>query len=112
MRQAGIIAAAGIYALQNNITRLKKDHEKALFFANAISKLPGFSIDLESVQTNIVIIEVDKTGKSPNEILQQLKENKILLTPGNWNSIRAVFHLDVSNEEVEQSVKTFYEIFK
>jgi len=81
MRQAGIIAAAGIYALQNNITRLKKDHEKALFFANSISKLPGFSIDLESVQTNIVIIEVDKTGKSPNEILQQLKENKILLTP-------------------------------
>jgi threonine aldolase len=112
MRQSGILAAAGIYALQNNIMRLKKDHEKAQLFAQTVAKIPGMYIDLESVQTNIVIIEVDKTGKSPNEVLTMLKENNVLLTPGNWNSIRAVFHLDVSMEDTQQAAKVFYELFK
>jgi threonine aldolase len=111
MRQVGILAAAGIYAIQHNIERLKEDHEKAKFFAQEISKIPVFDIDLETVQTNIVIIGVEKTGKTPEEILKILKENGVLLSSGSYMKIRAVTHLDVSMEEVKQAVEIFFKLF-
>lgn len=103
MRQAGILAAAGLYALDNNIARLKEDHAKAQFLAHALAQIKGLDIDLESVQTNIIIIDVERSGKSPEEILALLRERGVLFTPGNYMGVRAVTHMDVSMEQVQHA---------
>lgn len=101
MRQAGILAAAGIHALDHNMVRLKEDHAKARFLGEELSKVKAFEIDLESVQTNIVIISLEKSGVKPEDVLSRLKAKGVLLTPGNFMGIRAVTHLDVSMEDVQ-----------
>ena len=111
MRQAGILAAAGIYALDNNRERLKEDHAKMKYMAAELAKIPSLSIDMEAVQTNIILIGIEKTGKQPAEVLALLKSKGILLTPGNWMSLRAVTHLDVSMADVQKAVTVFQELF-
>ncbi len=97
MRQAGILAAAGIYALQNNILRLKQDHDKAMIFAGELKTLDRITINQENVQTNIVIFALKDTPK--NEFLNEMKERGVNLSSGSYENIRAVFHMDVSEEE-------------
>lgn len=111
MRQAGIIAAGALFALEHNIERLQEDHAKARYFAEKLTTVNQFSIDLESVQTNIILIDVHKTGKTPNEIIAFLKENHILVSGGTFTSIRAVMHLDVSMEEVKAAVEKIKTLF-
>jgi threonine aldolase len=111
MRQAGIIAAGALYAVQNNIERLKEDHDKAKYFALELSRIPKFSIDMESVQTNIVIVDVAKTGKTPDEINALCKPHGILLSTGTFTSIRAVMHMDVSMEQVKFAVDKIKQLF-
>lgn len=111
MRQAGIIAAGALYALEHNVPRLKEDHEKAKYLAQEICKLKTLQVDLAGVQTNIVIIDVEKTGKSPADILQLLRQNGVLLTQGTYTSVRAVTHLDVSFQEVKRSAEIFGRLF-
>ncbi len=105
MRQAGILAAAGIYALDNNRERLKEDHEKAAFLARELARVPGFTIDLASVQTNIIIIGVENSGKMPEDLLAALRDRGVLLTMGNYMGLRAVTHLDVSLEQVREAAR-------
>lgn len=105
MRQAGVLAAAALYALDHNVERLQEDHEKAQFFAQQIKNVRGFHIDLPSVQTNIVIIDITKTGKKPADILSRLKSRKVLLTEMTNTKIRAVMHLDVTQDQVEEAAK-------
>ncbi len=105
MRQAGILAAAGIYAMQNNVERLREDHAKARFFAEQLNSLPGFAIDMESVQTNIVIIDIAKTGKTPGQITAILRALHVLLSEMTHTTIRAVMHLGVSKDEVARAVE-------
>jgi len=112
MRQAGILAAAGMFALDHNVDRLKEDHEKASFLGRELADIPGFSIDLGSVQTNIVIISVEKSGRSPEAILAALKEKGVLLTLGNYMGIRAVTHLDVSMEDVRRAAACIRETMR
>jgi threonine aldolase len=111
MRQAGIIAAGALFALDHNIPRLKEDHEKAKYLATEICKLKDFQIDLPTVQTNIVIINVERTGKSPDEILRILRANGVLLTLGTYTSVRAVTHLDVSFDAVKKAASVFQRLF-
>jgi threonine aldolase len=111
MRQAGIIAAGALYALEHNSPRLKEDHEKAKYLAVEISKLPSFQVDLSAVQTNIVIINVERTGKTPDEILGILKAHGVLLTLGTYTSVRAVTHLDVSFDEVRRGAEVLSKLF-
>lgn len=103
MRQAGILAAAGMYALDNNRERLKEDHEKASYLARELSRAPGLTIDMASVQTNILIIGVERSGRTPEQILAALRACGVLLTLGNYMGIRAVTHLDVSLEQVKEA---------
>ncbi|HTY11285.1 MAG TPA: GntG family PLP-dependent aldolase [Bacteroidota bacterium] len=103
MRQAGIIAAGAVYALDHNVERLKEDHEKAKFLAEKISSIPKLSLDLDAVQTNIIIVNTEGTGKKPDEIIALLKTQGLLVTLGSYNSIRAVMHLDVSMDQVKQA---------
>ncbi|HTR82383.1 MAG TPA: GntG family PLP-dependent aldolase [Bacteroidota bacterium] len=111
MRQAGIIAAGALYALGNNVERLKQDHDKARVFAEEVSRLPKFNIDLDAVQTNIVIINIERTGKVPDDIIAVLKEKGVLVTLGSYTSIRAVMHLDVSMEQVKRAAAIFKSTF-
>ena len=111
MRQAGILAAAALYAIGHNVDRLAEDHAKAKFFAGRVGALNQLSVDASSVQTNMVIIDTSRTGKSQSEVLQLLKSKGVLLTPERSSSIRAVFHLDVSTAEVESAVRVFESSF-
>ena len=112
MRQAGILAAAGIYALDHNIERLAEDHEKASYLSRELSKIPGFAIDLTSVQTNIVIIDIAATGRTPESTLSRLRERGVLLTLGNYMGLRAVAHLDVSMNQVKEAARIIVEEFR
>lgn len=112
MRQAGVLAAAGIYALEHNIMRLKEDHAKAKYLARELSTIRGFAIDLEGVHTNIVIIDISRTGKSPDDILATLRGQGVLLTLGNYLGIRAVAHMDVSMDDVVQAADIIKRTFQ
>ena len=108
MRQVGILAAAGLYALQNNIPRLKDDHEKAKIFADKVSKIPGLVVNKELVQTNIVMISPLKI--SADQFLSKTKDLGLLLGTGKVGVIRAVTHMDVSFEEIDQAVQIIEKI--
>lgn len=108
MRQIGILAAAGLFALKNNINRLKEDHEKAKLLAEGISKIDDIKIDKELVQTNIVMFS--PTSISVEEFLLKCKEKGLLLGTGKVGVIRAVTHMDVSFEQIYESIKIIEEI--
>jgi threonine aldolase len=109
MRQAGILAAAGLYALEHNMKRLSEDHSNASCLARTLADIPTFAIDLSTVQTNIILIDVTRTGRDPQEILAILAKKGVLLTPGNYNGLRAVTHLDVTTQDVETAGKIITE---
>jgi len=103
MRQVGIIAAAGLIALEESPKTLHIDHENAKRLAEGAANLKGISIDAERVQTNIVIFDVSATGKTSAEICAVLKENGVLAIPFG-NAIRMVTHYDVSREDIEKTL--------
>lgn len=97
MRQAGILAAAGLYALENNVQRLREDHEKARRVADALSTLPAFKLQ-ESPQTNMVMLDA-VTDVEP--LQAHLEEDGIRISGTRW-----VFHQDVSDDDVEQLLES------
>ena len=103
MRQAGILAAAGLIALEESPKNLPADHENAKRLAEGVANLKGILIDAERVQTNIVIFDVSETGKSSAEICAELKEQNILASPFG-KAIRMVTHYDVSREDIEKTL--------
>ncbi|MBI4400929.1 MAG: low-specificity L-threonine aldolase [Nitrospirae bacterium] len=107
MRQAGILAAAGIYALEHNISRLKEDHENARRLARALQKIPTVSIDLDQVETNIVVFDVVSARGSASEIVADLKRAGVLINAVGVNTFRAVTHLDVSSQDIEEAGRIF-----
>lgn len=111
MRQVGILAAAGIYALDHHIARLKEDHEKARYFAERIGSLKTFHVDMASVQTNMVIADIVQKGMTQEQVLNALQTRGVLLTPERYNSIRAVMHLDVSAKLIEEAAAVFRSLF-
>jgi threonine aldolase len=111
MRQAGILAAAAQYGIDHNIKRLKDDHEKARVFAAEMVRVKGFSLDMETVQTNIVIIDVSGTKKSPVKVLSMLRQKGVLLTEAGPTTIRAVTHMDVSMDQVQQGASIIQKLF-
>ena len=100
MRQAGVLAAAGLVALEESPKGLHKDHANARTLANGLADLPGVKIDPEKVVTNIVIFDVADTGMAADEICAQLRERGVLAS-GFGTSIRMVTHYDVSQADIE-----------
>lgn len=109
MRQAGVIAAAGLYALKNNRSRLTEDHEKAQVLAKAISENPALEIDMKAVQTNIIIFRPLKMKAA--EAIEKCRNKGVLISQGKGEYLRAVTHLDVSAEATELAAKIFEEVF-
>ncbi|MCW8810342.1 MAG: aminotransferase class I/II-fold pyridoxal phosphate-dependent enzyme, partial [Ignavibacteriaceae bacterium] len=109
MRQVGILAAAALYAVQHNRERLKEDHWKAKNLAERIKLNPNLEINMEAVQTNILLFK--PLNMSPSEGLKRCKEKGLILTPGTIDSIRAVTHLDVNDEDIEKAANILDDVF-
>ena len=111
MRQVGIIAAAALYAIDHNMQRLAEDHAKAKYLASELSSIPGFSIEKEFVQSNIVAIDISERKESINEIIGSLKSKGIFLSEMSSTILRAVTHLDVTMEQIHYASKTIKDVF-
>jgi threonine aldolase len=108
MRQAGYLAAACIYALENNVQRLAEDHKHAQLLAECVSK-KDFTGEILPVETNILIFEV-KGRLSPQEFSQKLKEKDIYVMAISKTHVRMVLHLDVTPEMVQQTIQVINDI--
>lgn len=110
MRQVGILAAAGLFALKNNISRLSEDHANAKFFAEKISELAKVEINLEAVQTNIITFK--SLNLSVDEVIDRCGKNGLLLSLGKVGWVRAVTHLDVSKQQIKMAADIVSKILK
>jgi threonine aldolase len=105
MRQAGIIAAPGIIALEEMIDRLKDDHKNARRLAEGISKIEGIQINLNRVQTNIVCFDVGNLELSAETFVMKLKENGVLALPLTEKKVRMVTHRGIESKDIEKSIE-------
>lgn len=108
MRQVGVLAAAGLYALEHHVARLAEDHKNAQLLAEALREIP--EVRLEPVETNIVIFELSTTPA--DKLIDELKQRDILALAIGPRRIRLVTHLDVSREDVLYAAQAIREILK
>ena len=105
MRQAGIVAAAGVYALEHNVDRLAEDHARARRLAEGLAAA-GLAIDLDAVETNFVQVDVEPYGLTRWEALERLKQQGVGMSATvHPTRLRAVTHLDVSDDDIERAVE-------
>ena len=110
MRQAGVLAAAGLIALEETPAKLAEDHRNARFLAEGLAAIPGVRIDPKTVQSNIVIFDVSGTGIAPAEITAKLKERGVLINGISPRQMRAVTHYDVDRAGCEFALNALAEI--
>ena len=104
MRQAGILAAAGLVAL-NSVSRLAEDHVHAKMLARSLSEIPGVELHLQKVQTNIIVADVAGTGMNSDEFVSVLEQRGVLATTFGPTLVRLVTHRDVSREDVDYAIE-------
>ena len=104
MRQVGVLAAAGLVALEETPHRLHEDHCNAKFLTEGLARIPGVQVDPRKIVTNIVIFDVGGTGLSASEISSRLKQRGVLINGINERQMRAVTHYDVSREDCVQAL--------
>lgn len=105
MRQAGILAAAGLIALEKMPARLHEDHANAKFLAEGLSKIPGIKVDPAKVRTNILIFDISGTGMKSDEFTHKLGERGVLAGGVNPELVRFVTHMDVDRSACEQALE-------
>ena len=105
MRQAGVLAAAGVYALERHVTRLADDHANARRFAERVARIPGVALDPASVETNIVIFDVSGTGRRAIDLRAALLGQGIRIGAESDGRMRAVTHHDVGEEGVLEAAQ-------
>lgn len=110
MRQAGIIAAAGLYALDHHVERLAEDHANARRLARGLAGLPHVTVDPAVVQTNIVLLRLDETGPAAAEVQERLAPHGVRLCPLGPRLLRAVTHLDVTEAQVDEAIQAMTSI--
>jgi threonine aldolase len=115
MRQAGIIAAAGIVSLERMVNRLADDHANARTLAEAVAKMPGLRVDLASVQTNIVVIRVDRgeaarSATATQELVTGCAARKVKIHAMGPAAIRCVTHKDVDAEDIRRAIDAMSEL--
>lgn len=107
MRQAGILAAAGIYALERHIARLKTDHDHAKKLARLLQQIPAIQIAPQHVETNIIIFDIVDEHRSPAELVAALKEQGVLINAVGGRSYRAVTHLHITDKQIDEAAAVF-----
>ena len=108
MRQAGVLAAAGLHALEHHVDRLAEDHANAIALAEGLSSLPGLTLDPKTVQTNMLFATMDPARV--DALVQHLKGWGIIILPN--PSLRLVTHLDVNKEDVQKTITAFKAFFR
>jgi threonine aldolase len=104
MRQAGTIAAAGVVALEQMIDRLAEDHVNARRLAEKLAEIPGLSVDLERVETNIVYFDLLDGSLEPDQFLARLREGGVKMQSTGPRRFRAVAHYGIEAEDVEKAL--------
>jgi len=110
MRQAGIVAAAGILSLQTMVDRLADDHDRAARLARGLGGLPGVKVDLESVQTNFVMLELELL--TAQEFLERLREHRVWALPFSDRTIRFCTHNDIDDADVDRAIDAIAAVMK
>jgi len=110
MRQAGVLAAAGLIALEKMPLRLREDHENARFLAAGLAAIPGIVANPARVMTNIVVFDVAGTGLSGAQLSDQLKQRGVLMNPISGTAMRAVTHYDVDRAACQTAVAAIAEV--
>ena len=109
MRQAGILAAAGLIALEKMPARLHQDHANAKFLAQGLAQVPGIKIDPGKVATNIVVFDLSGTGMDSAELSRKLAERNILANGISPEAMRMVTHMDVDRAGCERALEALRE---
>jgi threonine aldolase len=109
MRQVGILAAAGIYAVKNNISRIEEDHNNAKSFAKQIADIDELEVDFNNIQTNMVVINTLTMPAA--ELVKKCKERGLLFNSIDKNRVRIVFHLNISKQDTANAIEIMKSIF-
>jgi threonine aldolase len=109
MRQAGILAAAGLIALEEMPKRLEEDHRNARFLAGELARIPGIRVT-HRVETNIVIFDVSGTGLAPAEVSLRLKQRGVLINGIDACHMRLLTHHDVDRQACERALVVIEEV--
>jgi threonine aldolase len=112
MRQAGILAAAGIIALEHMMERLKEDHKNARILGEGLANISGIKVDLETIQTNMVYFDLHESGMDTYQFLPKLAKYNILGLPRPPTKVRLVTHYGISEEDIYATIKAIKEIVK
>jgi len=112
MRQAGVLAAAGIVALNEMVGRLAEDHANARKLAEGLAGMAGVSVDPTQIHTNIVYFEVDRKDMTVEELVKRLDENGARMLPVGPGRIRAVTHYHISSEDIDYVLGVFGKVLK
>jgi threonine aldolase len=105
MRQVGVLAAAGLIAMEHSPGKLHDDHANARFLGEGLASLPGIQIDPRKVATNIVVFDVSGIGPAPAELSAKLKQRGVLMNAINERQMRAVTHYDVTRADCAQALE-------
>ncbi len=109
MRQAGMLAAAGLYALEHHVDRLAEDHENARRFGEIVSRGEGIRLVFEPIETNLIFVDVSGAGVSARNVRARLEERGINVGVRGEALLRVVTHLDVNHAQVEEAGQAFVE---
>jgi threonine aldolase len=112
MRQAGIIAAAGVFALENMIERLAEDHENARIIASGVAGIPGLAVEPERVQTNIVYIDLVDSDLTDDAFIKSLAENGLRLSHTGPRRFRMVTHYGIVQDDIEKAMKILNKVMR
>jgi len=112
MRQAGILAAAGIIAIENMVERLGGDHKNARILGEGLADIGGIKVDLKTIQTNMVHFDLNKSGMDTYQFLPKLAEYNILGSPQPPTKVRLVTHYGINEDDIYATIKAIKEIVK
>ncbi len=110
MRQAGVLAAAGVVALEQMVDRLQEDHENARILAEGIAEIPGLEVDLDTVQTNIVFFDVVSGRMSSRQFVEALRPEGVWMLVLGSGRIRAVTHYGIVRQDVDRALRVMQRI--
>jgi threonine aldolase len=110
MRQAGVLAAAGLIAMEEMPARLAEDHANARWIAEWLAKIPCLSVDVEKVRTNVVVFDISGTGLAFAELSALLKSKGLLISTAGGTRARVLTHLNVSRKDCEAAVQVMEEV--
>ncbi len=112
MRQSGILAAAGLYALDHNLLRLPEDHVNAVFLAMRLAGVRGVRLDLATVQTNIVIFRMEENAPDAATVVARAQAEGVLVSAFGPRILRAVTHLDVNSDQCRRAAEVLAEVIE